>query len=72
MSFEENTKTYSLDYNWHLVGVLDYSKEKRLYLVEKVDQNNKLTDDQKKSKSPGAFICLVITKRQYCLIISLT
>ncbi|XP_062252615.1 dynein axonemal heavy chain 1 [Platichthys flesus] len=45
----ENTNTYCLDYNWHLVGVLDYSKEKCLYLVEKVHQNNTLTDDHKKS-----------------------
>ncbi|KAM7402690.1 hypothetical protein PAMP_017906 [Pampus punctatissimus] len=58
----EDPKTPSLEYSWHLVGVLDYSKEKCQYLVEKVHQSSKLTDEEgnpilnkehKKSKLPG-------------------
>ncbi|TMS18883.1 Dynein heavy chain 1, axonemal [Larimichthys crocea] len=49
-------------YRWHLVGVLDYSKEKHQYLVEKVHQNTKLIDregnpiltgEEKKGKCSG-------------------
>ncbi|KAI3369512.1 hypothetical protein L3Q82_007723 [Scortum barcoo] len=56
-------KSSSLEYSWHLVGVLDYSTENRQYLVQKVHQNIQLTDgkgspdlneEQKKSKSSGA------------------
>nr|XP_040059002.1 dynein heavy chain 1, axonemal-like isoform X4 [Gasterosteus aculeatus aculeatus] len=36
----------SLGYSWHLVGVLDYSKEICQYLVQKVHQNSKLTDEE--------------------------
>lgn len=69
---EEDTKSSCLEYSWHLVGVLDYSKEKCQYLVQKVHQSSKLTDEEgnpilneehKKSKSPGWFLCL-------CIIIS--
>ncbi|KAL6111885.1 dnah1 [Pungitius sinensis] len=55
-------KRSSLGYSWHLVGVLDFSKEICQYLVQKVHQNSKLTDEegnpalnkrQRKSKSAG-------------------
>uniref|UniRef100_A0A4W6F8M2 Dynein axonemal heavy chain 1 n=1 Tax=Lates calcarifer TaxID=8187 RepID=A0A4W6F8M2_LATCA len=43
---EEDTKSSCLEYSWHLVGVLDYSKEKCQYLVQKVHQSSKLTDEE--------------------------
>ncbi|XP_051269985.1 dynein axonemal heavy chain 1 isoform X2 [Dicentrarchus labrax] len=58
----EDPKGCSLEYSWQLVGVLDYSKEKCQYLVQKVHHNTRLTDEKgnpilneklKKSKSPG-------------------
>ncbi|XP_030276430.1 dynein heavy chain 1, axonemal [Sparus aurata] len=56
----EVSKSSSHEYSWNLVGVLDYSKEKCQYLVQKVHQNTKLTVDEgnptdkyKKSKCPG-------------------
>nr|XP_019941835.1 PREDICTED: dynein heavy chain 1, axonemal [Paralichthys olivaceus] len=58
----EDTENSCLEYSWHLVGVLNYSKEKCLYLVQKVHQNNKLTDDHKKNKSPGMNSLLPGTK----------
>ncbi|XP_078019489.1 dynein axonemal heavy chain 1 [Epinephelus lanceolatus] len=39
----DDSKSSSLEYSWHLVGVLDYSKEKCQYLVQKVQQKSKLT-----------------------------
>uniref|UniRef100_A0A3Q3E168 Dynein, axonemal, heavy chain 1 n=1 Tax=Labrus bergylta TaxID=56723 RepID=A0A3Q3E168_9LABR len=33
-----------LEYSWHLVAVLEFSKEKCQYLVQKVHQNTKLTE----------------------------
>ncbi|XP_049894014.1 dynein axonemal heavy chain 1 [Epinephelus moara] len=42
-TFSEDSKSSSLEYSWHLVGVLDYSKEKCQYLVQKVQQKSKLT-----------------------------
>jgi len=60
--FEDEPQSSSLEYSWHLVAVLDYSKEKCQYLVQKVCQNSQLTDkkgrpilneEHKKSKSPG-------------------
>uniref|UniRef100_A0A3Q3STI9 Dynein, axonemal, heavy chain 1 n=1 Tax=Mastacembelus armatus TaxID=205130 RepID=A0A3Q3STI9_9TELE len=59
------------EYNWHLVGVLDYSKEKCQYLVQKVYDSSKLTDkegkpilnkEHKKKKSPGVSPLLAGTK----------
>ncbi|XP_040889376.1 dynein heavy chain 1, axonemal [Toxotes jaculatrix] len=58
----EDTKSFCVEYSWHLVGVLDYSKEKCQYLVQKVHQKSKLTDEEgspslnkehQKSKSLG-------------------
>ncbi|GAA6221830.1 dynein heavy chain 1, axonemal-like [Lates japonicus] len=42
----EDTKSSCLEYSWHLVGVLDYSKEKCQYLVQKVHQSSELTDGE--------------------------
>lgn len=62
--FEEDPKRSSLEYSWHLVGVLDYNKEKCQYLVQKIHQNTKLIDEEgnpiltekpQKGKSPGWF-----------------
>ncbi|XP_037831220.1 dynein heavy chain 1, axonemal isoform X2 [Kryptolebias marmoratus] len=36
----------SLEYSWHLVGVLDYSKEKCEYLVQKVHQDTRRSDGE--------------------------
>ncbi|XP_076603478.1 dynein axonemal heavy chain 1 [Chaetodon auriga] len=67
----EDPESSSLEYSWHLVGVLDYSKEKCQYQVQKVHQNTSLTDEEgntilneelKKSKSPGVNTVLVGTK----------
>ncbi|XP_067444208.1 dynein axonemal heavy chain 1 isoform X2 [Thunnus thynnus] len=67
----EDPKTPSLEYSWHLVGVLDYCKEKCQYLVQKVHQNNRPTDEEgnpilneehKKSKSPGVSPLLIGSK----------
>ncbi|TKS70983.1 Dynein heavy chain 1, axonemal [Collichthys lucidus] len=58
-------------YRWHLVGVLDYSKEKHQYLVEKVHQDTKLIDregnpiltgEEKKGKCSGVNSMLAGTK----------
>lgn len=78
MSFKEVSKSSSHEYSWNLVGVLDYSKEKCQYLVQKVHQNTKLTVDEgnptdkyKKSKCPGWFLCLcTLCMTQFCLIIA--
>ncbi|XP_030585284.1 LOW QUALITY PROTEIN: dynein heavy chain 1, axonemal-like [Archocentrus centrarchus] len=35
-----------LKYSWHLVGVLDYSKEKCQYLVQKVHHDSRETDEK--------------------------
>lgn len=66
-----------MEYSWHLVGVLDYSKVKCQYLVERVHQNSKdeqmpvLNEERKKSKSPGwSLCCYTIVAVQYCPIIS--
>ncbi|XP_040015424.1 dynein heavy chain 1, axonemal [Xiphias gladius] len=67
----EDTKSSCLEYSWHLVGVLDYSKEKCQYLVQKVHQKSKMTDEEgnpilnkehKKSKCPGVNPLLAGTK----------
>ncbi|XP_068576471.1 dynein axonemal heavy chain 1 [Cebidichthys violaceus] len=64
-------KSSSHGYSWHLVGVLDYSKEKCQYLVQKVLQNSKLTDEEgnhtlnkehKKSRSPEVNAMIAGTK----------
>ncbi|XP_071059360.1 dynein axonemal heavy chain 1-like [Pseudochaenichthys georgianus] len=54
----DEPQSSSLEYSWHLVAVLDYSKEKCQYLVQKVCQNSQLTDEKgrpihEKSKSPA-------------------
>ncbi|XP_029005758.1 dynein axonemal heavy chain 1 [Betta splendens] len=41
----DETNECCLEYSWHLVGVLDYSKVKNQYLVEKVHQSSK--DEQR-------------------------
>ncbi|KAM3621699.1 uncharacterized protein V6R79_014713 [Siganus canaliculatus] len=55
----EDPKSPSLEYSWHLVGVLDYCKEKCQYLVEKVLQRYEPSSDggnspkkHKKDKCP--------------------
>ncbi|XP_071349900.1 dynein axonemal heavy chain 1-like [Trachinotus anak] len=67
----EETKSSCLEYSWHLVGVLDYSEEKRQYLVQKVHQNSKVTEEEgnptrneghKKSQFPGVKLLLPGTK----------
>lgn len=69
----------SLGYSWHLVGVLDYSKEICQYLVQKVHQNSKLTDEEgnpalnkkhRKRKSAGWFVYFSTILTQYNLMIS--
>uniref|UniRef100_A0A3Q1G270 Uncharacterized protein n=1 Tax=Acanthochromis polyacanthus TaxID=80966 RepID=A0A3Q1G270_9TELE len=57
-------------YSWHVVGVLDYSKEKCQYLVQKVHQNTRQADESKnpnkkhrKGKSPG--ISLLVAGSKY-------
>ncbi|XP_054640454.1 dynein axonemal heavy chain 1 isoform X2 [Dunckerocampus dactyliophorus] len=42
--FDDDQPPPSLEYSWHLVGVLDYNKEKCQYLVEKVIQNSRLKE----------------------------
>ncbi|XP_061731227.1 dynein axonemal heavy chain 1 [Nerophis ophidion] len=44
--FVDDQAPPSLEYSWHLVGVLDYNEEKCQYLVEKVVQNSKLKDEE--------------------------
>ncbi|KAL0978572.1 hypothetical protein UPYG_G00172390 [Umbra pygmaea] len=41
-------KSLTLEYRWQLVGVLDYSQEKKLYLVQKSDKNGRVRDAQGK------------------------
>ncbi|KAK2862487.1 hypothetical protein Q5P01_002020 [Channa striata] len=48
----EDTTAFCTEYNWHLVGVLDYSKVKCQYLVQKVHLSSK-DEEQKQSKSHG-------------------
>lgn len=64
LSFEEDQNVSSLAYSWHLVGVLDYCKEKGQYLVEKVHQH---TAEVRKGQSSGWFYAFLIT--QYYLSI---
>ncbi|XP_054472107.1 dynein axonemal heavy chain 1 [Anoplopoma fimbria] len=54
-------KSSSLDYSWHLVGVLEYSKEKKQYLVQKVHQNAQ-KEEHKKRKSRGVNAMIAGTK----------
>ncbi|XP_006744052.2 dynein heavy chain 1, axonemal-like [Leptonychotes weddellii] len=41
----EDPKSPKLKYEWCSVGVLDYDKEKKLYLVHKTDQNGLVRDE---------------------------
>lgn len=77
LSLKEDPQTPSLEYSWHLVGVLDYSKEKCQYLVQKVHQNSRLTYEEgnpilnkedKKSKPPGQFLYFCTIMILYCLV----
>ncbi|XP_026203417.1 dynein heavy chain 1, axonemal [Anabas testudineus] len=64
----EGADKFFMEYSWQLVGVLDYSKVKCQYLVEKVHQNSKdeeipvLNEEHKKSKSRGVNTLLAGTK----------
>uniref|UniRef100_A0AAZ3Q3C2 Dynein heavy chain 1, axonemal n=1 Tax=Oncorhynchus tshawytscha TaxID=74940 RepID=A0AAZ3Q3C2_ONCTS len=40
----EDPKSPNLEYSWQFVGVLDYSQEKGLYLVQKADKNGRVRD----------------------------
>ncbi|XP_072239156.1 dynein axonemal heavy chain 1 [Leuresthes tenuis] len=42
----DNPRSPYPEFSWHLVGVLDYSKEKYQYLVQKVYQSNRWTDEE--------------------------
>ncbi|XP_053785531.1 dynein axonemal heavy chain 1 isoform X3 [Desmodus rotundus] len=44
----EDPKSRELKYEWFNVGVLDYDKEKKLYLVHKTDKNGLVRDDMGK------------------------
>ncbi|XP_061640433.1 dynein axonemal heavy chain 1 isoform X3 [Phyllopteryx taeniolatus] len=52
VSFENGQPPPSLEYSWHLVGVLDYDSEKCQYLVEKVFTNSMLKEGER--NCPGA------------------
>lgn len=41
----EDPKSRKLKYEWCDVGVLDYDKEKKLYLVHKTDENGLVRDE---------------------------
>lgn len=41
-------KSASVTYSWHLVGVLDYNTEKKLYLVQKADNCGRVRDSKGK------------------------
>ncbi|XP_068171919.1 dynein axonemal heavy chain 1 [Antennarius striatus] len=47
LSAEDDPGSSSLKYSWHLVDVLDYSKEKYQYLVQKVHPNIKTIEDKR-------------------------
>ncbi|XP_029358997.1 dynein heavy chain 1, axonemal [Echeneis naucrates] len=52
----EDTNSSCQEYSWQIVGVLDYSKEKRQYLVQKVtdeEGNPNLNEGHKDGKFPG-------------------
>lgn len=44
----EDPKSRELKYQWFNVGVLDYDKEKKLYLVHKTDKKGLVRDDMGK------------------------
>ncbi|XP_054451580.1 dynein axonemal heavy chain 1 [Pteronotus mesoamericanus] len=44
----EDPKSRDLKYKWFNVGVLDYDKEKKLYLVHKTDENGLVRDEMGK------------------------
>lgn len=44
--FSEDPKSQKLTYKWTDVGVLDYDKETKLYLVHKLDQNGLVHDEE--------------------------
>ncbi|XP_049589438.1 dynein axonemal heavy chain 1 [Syngnathus scovelli] len=46
VSFDHRQAPSLFHYSWHLVGVLDYNKEKCQYLVEKVFPNSNLKESQ--------------------------
>ncbi|XP_067360331.1 dynein axonemal heavy chain 1 [Channa argus] len=54
----EDTGSFCMEYSWHLVGVLDYSKVKCQYLVQKVPLSSK----DENSKSPGVSPLVAGTK----------
>nr|XP_061814136.1 dynein axonemal heavy chain 1-like [Nerophis lumbriciformis] len=55
VSFESGRPPPTLEYSWHLVGVLGYNSEKCQYLVEKVFPNSNLKEGEK--NSPGNLLC---------------
>lgn len=44
----EDPKSQKLKYEWCSVGVLDYDKEKKLYLVHKTEQSGLVRDEMGK------------------------
>ncbi|XP_051804747.1 dynein axonemal heavy chain 1-like isoform X2 [Acanthochromis polyacanthus] len=55
-----------LRYSWHVVGVLDYSKEKCQYLVQKVHQNTRQADESKNpNKKHRKGISLLVAGSKY-------
>ncbi|XP_029908318.1 dynein heavy chain 1, axonemal [Myripristis murdjan] len=51
----DDPKSPSLKYDWHFVGVLEYSKEKGQYLVQKTDKKGRLTDHKGKPVLNGGY-----------------
>lgn len=58
LSFEEDTKTSWQEHSWQFVGVLDYNRKKRQYLVQKFHENGELTEESKIGKSPVFLLSL--------------
>lgn len=44
--FSEDPKSQKLTYKWIDVGVLDYDKQTKLYLVHKLDKNGLVRDEE--------------------------
>lgn len=65
LSFKDDSRRPTLVYSWHLVGVLDYSKEDCQYLVEKVLQKH-LPEEHKNSDLPGQFLVFFTKIKQRC------
>ncbi|KAM3838092.1 dynein axonemal heavy chain 1-like [Diretmus argenteus] len=64
----EDPKSPFLEYRWHFVGVLDYSKEKSQYLVQKADENGRVRNKEGKPILNGGYekgITPMLTAGQY-------